>query len=226
MHRSMTKENSSFGIIFDMDGVLIDSNPYHKKSLKSFARSYGYNLDEQELREKIYGRQNKEWIPNLFGREMGFEEIDKYAREKELHFQKIFEKDVAPVAGLIPFLESLRNEKIPRAIATSAPRMNVDFVFRHTPIGEFFGLVLDDSHVKRGKPDPEIYLKASDLLGFESGQCVVFEDSLSGVEAARRAGCEVIAVATTHTADEFGEVAMVINDFREITLNDVKNIFS
>jgi HAD superfamily hydrolase (TIGR01509 family) len=221
----MMQKANTFGAIFDMDGVLIDSNPYHKKSLKTFAKSYGYNLNEQELREKIYGRQNKEWIPNLFDREMTFEEIDRFAREKELHFQKIFEKDVKSLPGLIDFLKELQGENIPRAIATSAPRMNVDFVFRHTDIGNYFGLVLDDSHVKRGKPDPEIYLKASELLGFEPGGCVVFEDSLSGVEAAQRAGCKVIAVATTHSHEEFENVAMIIDDFSGLSLSDVSRLF-
>jgi HAD superfamily hydrolase (TIGR01509 family) len=222
----MNDVSNRFGIVFDMDGVLIDSNPYHKKALKSFAKKYGYNLNEKELRERIYGRQNKEWIPNLFNREMSADEIEKYAQEKELNFQKIFDKDIAPVNGLIPFLRSLRDLSIPRAIATSAPQMNVDFVFRKTEIGDFFGLVLNDSHVKRGKPDPEIYLKASELLGFEPPECVVFEDSLSGVESARRANCKVIAVATTHSAEEFGKVDLVIDDFTQVSLEAVNNIFN
>ncbi len=221
----MPDQDRGFGVVFDMDGVLIDSNPYHKKSLKQFAHKYGYDLNEDELRAKIYGRQNKEWIPRLFEREMTLAEIEEYAVEKESLFQKIFKKDVAPVAGLIPFLEVLKQENIPRAIATSAPRMNVDFVFEHTPIGNYFGLVLDDSHIKRGKPDPEAYLKATELLGFEPEECVVFEDSLSGVESARNAGCRVIAVGTTHEEEEFGRIDMFIRDFRNITLEDLARLF-
>jgi beta-phosphoglucomutase len=222
---SMSTENNRFGIVFDMDGVLVDSNPYHKKALKSFAKRYGYNLSEEEMREHIYGRQNKEWIPSLFNREMSRDEIEKYAEEKELNFQKIYDKDIEALNGLIPFLRSLRDSNIPRAIATSAPQINVDFVFRKTDIGDYFGLVLNESHVKRGKPDPEIYLKASELLGFEPRNCVVFEDSLSGVESARRANCRVIAVATTHEPEEFGEVDLVIQDFTEITLEKIRSIF-
>jgi HAD superfamily hydrolase (TIGR01509 family) len=222
---AMPDQDRGFGVIFDMDGVLIDSNPYHKKSLKSFAQKYGYELNEDALRAKIYGRQNKDWIPRLFEREMSADEIERYAVEKESLFQKIFRKDVAPVTGLIPFLDVLKEENIPRAIATSAPRMNVDFVFEHTPIGGYFGLVLDDSHIKRGKPDPEAYLKASELLGFEPGQCVVFEDSLSGVESARNAGCRVIAVGTTHEEDEFGPIDLFIRDFSHITLEDLARLF-
>jgi HAD superfamily hydrolase (TIGR01509 family) len=214
-----------FGIIFDMDGVLVDSNPFHKKALKQFARDHGFELDETAMREKIYGRQNRDWIPNLFGREFTANEIDVYAEEKELLFQRLFERSVGPLNGLIPFLEELRAQSIPRAIATSAPRMNVDFVFRKTTIGDFFGLVLDDSHIKRGKPDPEIYLKASEILGFEPHECLVFEDSLAGVASAQTAGCKVAAVLTTHTVDEFEGVDIAIRDFTEIGLGDIERLF-
>lgn len=221
----MAHQDRGYGVIFDMDGVLIDSNQYHKKALKSFARKYGYDLSEDDLRARIYGRQNKDWIPRLFEREMTADEIEEYAVEKESLFQKVFLKDVAPVDGLMRFLDVLKEENIPRAIATSAPRMNVDFVFNHTPIGDYFGLVLDDSHIKRGKPDPEAYLKASELLGFEPERCVVFEDSLSGVESGLNAGCKVIAVGTTHEENEFHGIDLYIRDFENITLEDVSRLF-
>ena len=156
---------------------------------------------------------------------MSLDELESFGTEKELMFQKVFRKDVAPLPGLIRFLELLKEESVPRAIATSAPRMNVDFVFEHTPLGKYFGLVLDESHIKRGKPDPEAYLKASELLGFEPHECVVFEDSLSGVESARNAGCLVIAVGTTHDEQEFGEIDMYIRDFTNLTLEDVSRLF-
>ncbi len=221
----MTENGRGFGVVFDMDGVLVDSNPYHKKSLKRFARKHGYDLTEKELRSRIYGRQNKEWIPELFERDMDARQIEEYGIEKESLFQKIYRKDVKPLPGLIQFLDILRQEKIPRAIATSAPRMNVDFVFSNTEIGNYFGLVLDESHIKRGKPDPEAYLKASDLLGFDPGECVVFEDSLSGVESARTAGCRVIAVGTTHEEHEFGKIDLYIRDFTNLTLEDISRLF-
>lgn len=221
----MPVKGRGFGVIFDMDGVLVDSNPYHKKSLKNFARKYGYELSEKDMLSRIYGRQNKDWIPQLFERDMTIDELEKYGTEKELLFQKIYRKDVVPLPGLIRFLKILKGQNIPRAIATSAPRMNVDFVFSNTPIGEYFGLVLDESHIKRGKPDPEAYLKASELLGFEPEECVVFEDSLSGVASARTAGCHVIAVGTTHDEHEFGKIDLFIRDFENLSLEDIARLF-
>ena len=186
--------------IFDMDGVIVDSNPTHKIALQQFCKQHGYDLTEQQLREKIYGRTNRDWLLNLFGN-LSEETIRKYAFEKESLFRELY-LDIKPVTGLIPFLEKLDALKIPRAIATSAPRANVDFTLLHTHIERFFPIILDDSFVTHGKPDPEIYLKSAAALGLDPAHCVVFEDSLSGVMAGKRAGCKVVGITTTHTREE------------------------
>lgn len=206
---------SSFAFIFDMDGVLVDSNPFHKISLKQFCAKYGFELTEEHLREKIYGRTNKDWIPNVFGK-LPMEQIMKYQDEKEALFRELYKNDITPVAGLVAFLQKLDVNEIPRAIATSAPRANVDFTLAETATRSFFQTILDESFVSKGKPDPEIYLKTADALGFKPGNCVVFEDSLSGVRAGKAAGCKVVGITTTHTAAELSETDFVIDDFVDL----------
>ncbi len=201
-----------FAVIFDMDGVIFDSNPYHKISLRQFCEKYGYHLSDQELISKIYGRTNKEWIANLFG-QISQEELLRYEEEKEGLFRQLYEKDVRALNGLPDFLKRLKEKNIPMAIGTSAPRSNVDFMLRHTGFGNYFPIILDEADVERGKPDPEIYLKVAARMGYEPARCMVFEDSLSGVESARRAGAKVIGVATTHTPDELSHADFVIGDF-------------
>jgi len=203
---------SSYAVIFDMDGVIVDSNPYHKISLRQFCEKYGFHLSDEELISKIYGRTNKEWITNLFGT-LTSEELLHYEEEKEGLFRELFKNDIRALAGLPTFLEKLKSGKVPVAIGTSAPRSNVDFVLMHTGLGEYFSVILDESDVIHGKPNPEIYLKVAKRLGFEPGQCVVFEDSLSGVESARKAGSKVVGVATTHSFDELSHTDYVIRDF-------------
>ena len=203
---------SPFAFIFDMDGVLVDSNPFHKISLKQFCAKYGFELTEEHLREKIYGRTNKDWIPNVFGK-LPMEQIMKYQDEKEALFRELYKHDIKPVAGLVAFLQKLDVNEIPRAIATSAPRANVDFTLAKTSTESFFPVILDESFVSRGKPDPEIYLKTAEALGFKPENCVVFEDSLSGVSAGKAAGCKVVGITTTHTAAELSETDFVIDDF-------------
>jgi len=202
----------SFAFVFDMDGVIVDSNPYHKIALREFCGKHGYTLTETELREKIYGRANKDWIPNLFGR------IDpalakRYADEKESLFREIYAPHIQAVPGLIEFLDELDRSHIARAIATSAPRANVDFTLDRTGIRHYFEVILDESLVNKGKPDPEIYLKTAKALNLPPYQCGVIEDSLSGVEAATAAGSRVMAITTPHSKAEFPPVDLVIDNF-------------
>jgi HAD superfamily hydrolase (TIGR01509 family) len=123
--------------------------------------------------------------------------------------------------GLIPFLDRLDTIKIDRAIATSAPRANVDFTLEKTNTGRYFKTILDDSFVTEGKPNPQIYLKSADALGFNPANCVVFEDSLSGVKAGKRAGCKVVGITTTHTPEELNETDLVIDDFEGLDPKDL-----
>jgi beta-phosphoglucomutase len=197
-----------------MDGVIVDSNPTHKIALKQFCKEHGYDLSESDLREKIYGRTNKDWLLNLFGN-LDAETIRKYAEEKEALFRSLY-NDIKPVAGLIPFLDKLDMLNISRAIATSAPRANVDFTLQKTNTGKYFNTVLDDSFVTEGKPNPQIYLKSAQALGFDPSNCIVLEDSLSGVKAGKRAGCKVIGITTTHTREELNETDLVIDDFESL----------
>jgi HAD superfamily hydrolase (TIGR01509 family) len=213
---------STHAFIFDMDGVLIDSNPFHKISLKQFCAKYGHDLTEDQLREKIYGRTNKDWIPNVFG-PLPFDQIMAYQDEKEALFRDIYKNDIHEVAGLTLFLKKLDAYNIPRAIATSAPRANVDFTLEKTGTASFFPVILDESFVTRGKPDPEIYTKTVNALGMTPGNCVVFEDSLSGVAAGKAAGCKVVGITTTHTREELADTDLVIDDFRDL---DPKSLIS
>jgi beta-phosphoglucomutase len=213
---------STHAFIFDMDGVLIDSNPFHKISLKQFCAKYGHDLTEDQLREKIYGRTNKDWIPNVFG-PLPFDQIMAYQDEKEALFRDIYKNDIHEVAGLTIFLKKLDEYKIPRAIATSAPRANVDFTLEKTGTASFFPIILDESFVTRGKPDPEIYIKTVNALGMIPGNCVVFEDSLSGVAAGKAAGCKVVGITTTHSREELADTDLVIDDFRDL---DPKSLIS
>jgi HAD superfamily hydrolase (TIGR01509 family) len=195
-----------------MDGVLVDSNPYHKIALNEFCGRYGYHLTDEQLLTKVYGRTNKEWLTNLFGK-LPEEKLHFFAEEKEEIYRKLFEKDIKPVKGLISFLDKLDAYKIPRAIGTSAPQSNVDFTLSKTNTWKYFSTILKDSDIEHSKPNPEIYIKAANRLGFEPKNCIVFEDSLSGVKAGKASGAKVVGITTTHSKEELFETDFVIADF-------------
>lgn len=212
-----------FAILFDMDGVIVDSNPAHKIALQQFTSQHGYHLDEQQLREKIYGRTNKEWITNLFG-VLPTDTLQQYAQEKEAMYREIFKDDIQPVKGLVAFLDMLEANNIAKAIGTSAPRVNVDFSLSSTHLEKYFSVILDDTFVTHGKPDPEIYIKCAAAVGLPSAQCIVIEDSLSGVTAGKRAGSKVIGITTTHTKEELSEADLIITDFDDLTFEKLQQL--
>lgn len=206
-----------------MDGVIVDTNLFHKKAIEQFCSKYGFRLSEEELRTKIYGRTNKDWITNLFGT-LTRQQLDGYADEKEQLFRDLYEPYIKPVEGLLIFLEQLKAADVPCAIVTSAPPANVDFVLKHIPIRKYFTAILDERSVTHGKPHPEIYLNTARALELPGRQCVVFEDSLSGVESARAAGCNVIGITTTHTAAELKKTDLAVSNFTGLTVAGIMGL--
>lgn len=214
-----------FAVLFDMDGVIVDTNPAHKKAILQFCDKYHKQLSDEELTKYIWGRTNKEWIRHLFGEDISDAQLKLYADEKELLFRKIYEPDIKLLDGLAPFLDMLEERGIPKAVGTSAPRANVDFIFKHTGLKKYFDTVLDESHVSIGKPNPEIYIKAAGALNFDPSDCIVIEDSLSGVEAGKQAGCKVIGITTTHSNAELSQADLTAVDFSTLTHNDLTTLF-
>lgn len=203
------------GIIFDMDGVLVHSNPAHKKALQIFCDKYDKDVTESYLRNKLYGRTNKEWIPELFG-DINTEELQKLEEEKEQLFRELFVPEEHVVKGLYTFLDDAKAQDIPMAVATSAPGINARYILSRLSIEDYFAAILDSSHVTAGKPDPEIYIKAAKSLDKRPEACIVFEDSVSGVQAGLDAGAKVVGVTTTHTAEELRSCHLVIDNFNQM----------
>jgi beta-phosphoglucomutase family hydrolase len=199
-----------------MDGVIVDSNPFHKKAYREFCKKHGLTLTDRDFDQKISGRTNKSALAALFGENLSARDVRRYEEEKEAEFRRLFDKSVKPLPGLERFLESLKKAGVPAAIGTSAPRENLRFVLKKTGLARYFDVFVDSHGIKRGKPDPEIYLKAARRVRRLPECCIVIEDSFPGVEAARRAGMKCIAVTTSHTKKELSHADLVVRDFRSL----------
>lgn len=193
----MNGHGSGPALIFDMDGVLLDSNPMHREAWTAYNLRFGLETTS-EMIERMYGRRNDEIIRDFFGSELDDEEVSRRGAEKEEFYREM----VGPrlegmlVPGVRSFLELHRDR--PMAVASNAEPANVDFLLDRARLREFFRVVMNGHLVSRPKPDPEIYFRAAKLLGVTPGAAIVFEDSPSGVEAARAAGMRVIGVRTTY----------------------------
>lgn len=203
---------SEYGVIFDMDGVLVDSNSAHRESIQKFCIKYNRPFSDEYFREQICGRPNGEWIPDVFD-QLTDQEIFQLAEEKERIFRAIFNPESSVISGLFDFLDLLKDQQIRIAVATSATRENADYILSELSINHYFDAVLNSSHIENGKPHPEIYLKAAEAIRFPPAKCVIFEDSLVGVKAGIESGAKVIGVTSTHSPEEMSSCNRVIADF-------------
>jgi beta-phosphoglucomutase len=197
------------GLVFDMDGVLIHSNPVHVRAWEIFNRRYGLETTPAMLRQ-MYGRRNDELIREFFPG-LTAEEVDARGAAKEELYREMVGARIEEilVPGLHPFLESHRHH--PMAVASNAEPANVAFVLNRGRLREFFRVVVDGQQVGHPKPHPEIYQRTAALLGVPPQDCVVFEDSLLGVQAARAAGSRVVGLLTTH--DDLPGADLKIDNF-------------
>jgi len=209
---------ADFAILFDMDGVIVDSNPFHKLALDIFLGNKGFYMTEEERKTRLYGRANKDWINDLYHGKLNEEELLNLGREKEAIWRELYQHDIQPVNGLKEFLDTLVQAKVRFCIGTSAPVENVDFTLDKIGFAHYFSTVLHQAHVKVGKPHPEIYINCAKTLGMKPENCIVIEDSLAGVMAGKAAGCKVVGITTTHTVAELHNTDYNIKDFNDLSL--------
>ncbi len=207
-------------VIFDMDGVLVDTNPHHRTAWREFYQRYDKTLSDSDFVQYVSGKHNRDIVAYLFaGQTLTPDEVDQLSHEKEALFRTLYRPDIRPVDGLVDLLKSLKAAGIRTAVATSAPVENVDFVMEALELRAFFDALLDESMVSQPKPNPEIYQKAMAALGVEPADSVIFEDSMTGIQAAKASGAYVVGVATTQTPDELRPfVDDVITNFTETNL--------
>ncbi|MGH7324847.1 MAG: HAD family hydrolase [Candidatus Rokuibacteriota bacterium] len=187
-------------VIFDLDGVLIDSGPSHRASWRALMEELGVAAPPEFWRRTI-GRPAEEAIGRLLGRAVNPAEAEALCQRKHEHYVRL--AAVLPVVpGAPAFVDELIRCGVPRAVATSARRADATRLLGALGLLDRFAVLVTAEDVARGKPDPEVYLRAACGLAVPPETCLVFEDALIGVEAARRAGMRVIGVSTAYTEPE------------------------
>ncbi len=196
-------------LLFDLDGVIIDSMPMHTLAWEKYMESHG--VDVADLARRMHGARNDQIVERFFGRRMSAEEVFEHGAAKERLFRQMMAPRIEEhlVAGIREFLASV--EGAPMAIGSNAEPANVVFTLEGAGIRRYFRAIVDGQQVAKGKPQPDVYLRAAELLGVDPGACVVFEDSAPGVEAGLRAGAKVVGLAT-HVPALTG-VSLMVEDF-------------
>lgn len=222
---------SSLGVVFDLDGVLIDSHDQHEVSWFQLAEEIGKPLTNALFKES-FGMRNEMCIPHVFKwtSEDDHDEIRSLGDRKEkLYREFLATSGLEPLRGVVALLENLAINKIPISLGSSTSRKNIEVCFRSTGLDRFFGnLYTGAEDVTRGKPHPDVFLQAASKINRSSEQCIVIEDAHVGVEAGIAAGMKVIAVTTTHPAESFAEsgASLIVDSLEEVSAETVRKLLA
>jgi beta-phosphoglucomutase family hydrolase len=217
----MTPGSAEIGpaaFLFDMDGVIIDSTPIHNEAWQIYLRRHNIDRGFTAIQANMLGKHNDDIVRTFFGEGLPPEVAIRHGLDKERLYRELMAPRLSEqlVPGVAAFVAGHGNT--PKAVATNAEPANLEFVLERSGLRPYFEVVVDGAQIRRPKPDPEVFLRAAALLGVSPVDCVVFEDSDTGIRAARAAGARVVGLTTTSAALEHCD--LIITNFLDPRLKD------
>ena len=209
-------------LIFDMDGTMIDSMPWHAKAWVEYARRRNMTVDVPDLMRRTTGRTAIECARELMQREVTEAESAEITHEKELIYRELFAAEFREVAGFSAFAQAAVARGLKIAVGTAGDRHNIEFAMSRLMMDPLPLAIVGGDEGFAGKPTPEIFLEAARRIGVAPERCIVFEDAPFGIEAARRGGMRAVAVCSTHTPAELAgpHVIAAVHDYDELALSN------
>jgi beta-phosphoglucomutase len=215
--------DSPYAVLWDMDGVLVDTARFHWQAWERLSQAEGFAMTHDDFR-RTFGWRNEEILQDLLGSDISRRRASELGDRKEELYRDEVRGRVEPLPGAVGLLQGLREAGFRQAVASSAPRANIELILRELRIERDFGAVLCDRDVELGKPNPQVFLRAAEGLGVAPSHCLVIEDAVMGVRAARSAGMFCLAVTTTHPEEGLLEADRVVASLTEVTVEDVRRL--
>ena len=210
-----------FGAIFDWDGVIIDSAKLHEQSWHRLASELGKSIAPESF-IRGFGMKSAQIIEKIHHWADEPKEIARLTNRKEaLYRELVAQSDIAPLPGVVEWLDLLCEAGVPCAVASSTQRANIEAVLDRFGLQEAFAAIVSAEDVVHGKPNPEVFLKAAERLKLPPDCCVIFEDAYVGIEAGHEAGMKVVAVATTHQPEELKAADVVVRQLDELAVEQI-----
>lgn len=206
---------SGAAVIFDMDGVIVDSEPRHERAFLDVMSQLGYGAGHGLKFADYIGRSDQDLWVDFVARNRPSQSLEELSRMKRQRMLQILREDEPVFEGLVELVAGLAG-KYRLALASGSERPIVDAVMSLKGLGRFFEATVSASDIRRGKPEPDIFLRAAELIGVLPRDCWVIEDSKPGISAGLSAGMRVIAITNTHPADELSRATNVVSSYREI----------
>lgn len=213
------------GIIFDLDGVVVDSHAAHLQAWREFFRGIGQDVPEGELAFVLEGRKREEILRHFLG-DLGPEEVRQYGEQKDALFRS-YARALRTVPGVVEFLDAVQEAGLEVGLASSASRVRLERTLRELGLESRFRVKVSGDDVKAGKPDPAIFHLAADGLRLRSSEALVCEDAVCGVEAAKAAGMKCLAIAANGRAEALRAAGAdrIVTDFRQVRVEDLRGLF-
>ncbi|NNJ25418.1 Phosphoglycolate phosphatase [Planctomycetes bacterium LzC2] len=209
-------------VVWDVDGVLVDSYAPHLKSWQQTAEKLGVSYTEEDFLSG-FGKTSREHLKENFGASMSDEQIEEIESEKEALYREMVMEEFPAMPGARELIQALKGADFKIALATSGPAANLMLAVRLMKLQPFLSGVISGGDVAKGKPDPEIFLKVAKNCGVKPGRCVVIEDSKFGVQAAKAAGMGVLGLLSTgHDASELTEADRVVESLEGLAADDLR----
>lgn len=209
-----TTGSAGCGVLWDMDGVIADTDELHFKSWRSVLPDYGIEMTEED-HKNTFGMNNKKIITILMGHEPQPELLREISDRKEAAFRDLARERVEPMEGVLEWLNRFRSWGCRQAIASSAPQENIETLVESMQLGKYFKAQVSGSSLP-GKPDPAIYLTAAERINVPAENCIVIEDAIVGVEGAKNAGMAAIGVTNTHDSQALKDADIVVESLDDL----------
>jgi beta-phosphoglucomutase len=215
----------AFGLIFDMDGVLFDSHPIHKRAWAGLLRSVGKIVSDEELDFIMTGATREEILQHYLG-PLTSEQMTFYGKQKELMFRSE-EHDLRTIEGLEAFLDLVETAAIPKIIATSASKIRAKRMLEKHELTDRFKAIVTGDDVSKGKSDPAIFLRGAEELHVSPHEVLVFEDAVPAIKAAKSIGMKCIGIASgeRNSMLQSAGADLVVSDFKELCLYNLADLF-
>ncbi len=217
---------NGFGVIFDWDGVVIDSEKFHRRSWEALQAEENLTMEDGAF-EISFGMRNEQIIPNVFkwAAPDDTARIQALADRKESLYRELIRAEgIEPLPGVVTLLDELATAGVPTSVGSSTPRANIDAVMDVIGVTDKFREVVAAGDVSYGKPNPEVFLTAASRLGCTPGNSVVIEDAQVGIQAGKAGGFNVLAVATTHAAEELSAADVCYPNLASVTLRTLLDL--
>jgi beta-phosphoglucomutase family hydrolase len=204
-------------VLWDMDGVIADSNPFHFAAWQETFAKRGVTFTREDF-TKLFGARNDFIIHSVMGEELPERDVKIMAQEKEENFRQKAKGNIKPFPGTVTLLNAIKNGNFKLGLGSSAPKENIDLVIGELNLEGFFDCIVFGQEVSESKPSPQIYLLAAEKLEVTPNDCVVIEDSPLGVKAAKNAGMKCLAITNTHPRQELKEADKVVDSLENVDL--------